>query len=108
MCMYREGRHLDVCVFLWYVIIPVYFQSSELGNTGAYADSCRVSPLSHLQDFSVWGFCLMSSSISCVCRVRHSVASASFLPLILQHTFFVSENFFIELQEVDVDRKLTQ
>lgn len=43
MLMYREGRHLDVCVFLWYVIIPVYCQSSELGNTGAYADSCRVS-----------------------------------------------------------------
>lgn len=39
----REGRHLDVCVFLWYVIIPVYFQSSELGNTGAFADGCRVS-----------------------------------------------------------------
>lgn len=43
MFTYREGRYLDVCVFLWYVIIPVYLQSSELGNTGAYADSCRVS-----------------------------------------------------------------
>lgn len=37
-----ECRCLDVCVFLWYVII-LYFQSFEFENTGAYTHSCRVS-----------------------------------------------------------------